>query len=94
MPAINSPLSLDFITSPTAAIWLKIILFERFLFGTKVNRNVQEREADRKLAENPESAKDRSEVRRARGPGWLDIVRQLDCLLLLLSLLLLSDLVG
>ena len=78
MPAINSPLSLDFITSPTAAIWLKIILFERFLFGTKVNRNVQEREADRKLAENTESTKDWSEVGRARGSGGLNIVRQLD----------------
>ena len=77
MPAINSPLSLDFITSPTTAIWLKIILFGNFLFRTKVNRNVQEREADRKLAENTESAKDRSEVRRARGPGGLDIVRHL-----------------
>ena len=77
MPAINSPLSLDFITSPTTAIWLKIILFGRFPFRTKVNRNVQEREADRKLAENTESAKDRSEVRRARGPGGLDIVRHL-----------------
>ena len=75
MPAINLPLSLDFITSPTTAICTKIILFGRFPFRTKVNRNVQEREADRKLAENTESAKDRSEVRRARGPGGLNLDR-------------------
>ena len=72
MQTINSLLSLDFITTSRSDQWRDHPPHHfSWLIGIKGEFDSQEREADRGLAENAPSSKNRSQVRRSGRPGPL-----------------------